>query len=90
MLNKPETDANVYLASSVDCERAFSLAGRIVSPMRASVGDQNIRASVLLNSWMSVPGLVAEDEFKERLIEGWNKPGKRLPDNNSNDVIEIS
>ncbi|KZT31362.1 hypothetical protein SISSUDRAFT_1038491 [Sistotremastrum suecicum HHB10207 ss-3] len=59
-------------ASSVDAERAFSLAGRIVTPLRSSLGDKHIRMTVLLNSWFTMPGLISEEEFEQH----WWKDGK--------------
>ena len=59
--------------SSVDCEWAFSLSGRVVTPLRAVLSDANVHASVLLNSWRAIPGLLSEEEFSSSISEGWNR-----------------
>jgi len=63
----------LYTAASIDCEHAFSLSGRTVTPWWASLSDESIRSSVLLNSWIQVPGLIAEEEFMETLKNGWKR-----------------
>ncbi|KZT31642.1 hypothetical protein SISSUDRAFT_1067594 [Sistotremastrum suecicum HHB10207 ss-3] len=71
-------------ASSVDVERAFSLSGRIVSPLRSSLSDKHIRMCVLLNSWFTIPGLISEEEFEQTLVEGWRREGKGTGRGNGN------
>ncbi|KIJ29107.1 hypothetical protein M422DRAFT_188910 [Sphaerobolus stellatus SS14] len=60
-------------ASSTDVKHAFSLSGRVVTPLCSSLEDESIRATVLLNSWLSIPGLVTEKVFKNHLVVGWKR-----------------
>ena len=76
---------NFSVATSIDCERAFSLAGCIVSPLHPSLSDQAVQACVLLNSWSQVPGLLGEDELKAALVDGWKQSEKV----NEKEIIEI-
>ena len=66
----------INVATSIDCERAFSLAGRVVSPLQASLGDESVRACVLLNSWSQIPGLLGKEEMQLLLEEGWKRTDK--------------
>jgi len=76
---------NFSIATSIDCERAFSLAGHVVSPLCALLSDQAVWACVLHNSWSQVPGLLCEDELKATLVEGWKQSEKV----NGKEVIEL-
>ena len=66
----------INAATSIDCERAFSLAGRVVSPLRASLNDESVRACVMLNSWSQIPGLLGKEEMEFLLEEGWKRADK--------------
>jgi len=76
---------NFSVATSIDCEQAFLLAGHVVSPPHASFSDQAVQACVLLNSWSQVPELLGEDELKAALVEGWKQSEKV----NGKEVIEL-
>ncbi|KAI0061452.1 hypothetical protein BV25DRAFT_1771677, partial [Artomyces pyxidatus] len=57
----------IYLASSTDVERAFSRGSLNVSRLRHSLSDESTRAATVLQSWMSIPGLVHEKELTEKM-----------------------
>ncbi|KAI0069216.1 hypothetical protein BV25DRAFT_1777220, partial [Artomyces pyxidatus] len=54
-------------ASSTDVERAFSRGSLNVSRLRHSLSDESTRAATVLQSWMSIPGLVHEKELAEMM-----------------------
>jgi len=47
-----------------------------VSPLQASLGDESVRACVLLNSWSQIPGLLGKEEMQLLLEEGWKRTDK--------------
>jgi len=85
--------ANVYVATSVDCERAFSASGNIISKLRNSLKDDSARAACILNNWCRREKLLANNEFQQQLRKGWARGSKRArgigSSGNLGDPIEI-
>lgn len=48
---------------SVDVERAFSQGTLTVSKYRHSLSDNATRASVVLNAWSKIPGVIIEGDM---------------------------
>ena len=69
--------ANIYIATSVDCERAFSASGNIISKLRNSFKDDSARAACILNNWCRRENLLADNEFQQQLQKGWAWGSKR-------------
>lgn len=65
-------------ATSVDCERAFSAAGGTITALRNRLSEQSAAASLLIAAWEPIPGVIACEEFRKKLNDGWN--GKRKAD----------
>jgi hypothetical protein len=52
-----------FVATSTDCERAFSRGGLTVSKMRHSLSDESVRAATVLGSWCSLPDAIPREEI---------------------------
>lgn len=80
------------LATSIDCERAFSAAGSILTKRRNRLSDENSRTAFVLSSWFrNTVDVVAGDEFKASLSDGWHRgKGKLMEvDESAETVIEV-
>jgi hypothetical protein len=65
--------AYYVIATSVDCEQAFSLAGGIVTKQRNRLTADSTIASTLLSSWFSIPGLVDDEDVDDKKVKGKEK-----------------
>ncbi|KAI0054605.1 hypothetical protein BV25DRAFT_1765202, partial [Artomyces pyxidatus] len=54
-------------ASSTDVERAFSRGSLNVTRLRHGLSDESVRAATVMQSWMTVPGLVRETELADMI-----------------------
>src|SRR6201996_3518208 len=80
----------VYVATSVDCKRAFSASGNIISKLRNSLKDDSARAACILNNWCRREKYLTNNEFQQRLHKGWSRGLKRPAETGStDDPIEI-
>ena len=60
-------------ATSIDVERVFSLAGRVLTKLRNRLNDENTQTCVILSSWLSYPAFNAEIEMRKKLSELWKR-----------------
>src|ERR1700761_7975365 len=82
--------AKVYVATSVDCEGAFSASGNIISKLRNSLKDDSARAACIFNNWCRSEKYLADNEFQQRLRKGWSRGLMWLRETGStDDPIEI-
>ncbi|KAJ3532885.1 hypothetical protein NM688_g7357 [Phlebia brevispora] len=76
-------------AASVDVERAFSRGGLTVSKRRHGLSDKSVRAATILGSWVSVEGLIPEEELLERFRNKSKRPRLAVAREASAAVIEL-
>lgn len=67
----------VYLAASVDCERAFSVAGLIHTDRRASLTPATSRELMIVGNWSKV-GMLDRKAFLLAVGEGDKGKGKEV------------